>query len=336
MTSKKEINSKLFSLSSQDKNKLINEKIIFIDFIPKNNLLLLLSSNNVFYICEIINDSITIKKTFRNVIDSKIEINKSYFCNENPNIILLLSNNENIYEWTVDREYISHIYYNVLGDSYEFKMNCQKNSNNENEIQNFCIYKDDTINVWNTMKYNKKNVLHVKNVNCFSYDSTGLLLYYIEKLNQKNSIRVIKFIDEYECKEIFYKNLTFLDSKTNIDYINSFDVNIIISDTKLGKLFVLKNYPIKEKEFEISLNNNNNIYLPFIGQNPLYQFGLLCLNINNNSQALINLCFKSKTKNIENIDLIISDLIYFKENNQGKGLLLIFNDIKKELAQYEI
>ena len=122
----------------------------------------------------------------------------------------------------------------------------------------------------------------------------------------------------------------------NIDYINSFDVNIIISDTKLGKLFVLKNYPIKEKEFEISLNNNNNIYLPFIGQNPLYQFGLLCLNINNNSQALINLCFKSKTKNIENIDLIISELIYFKENNQGKGLLLIFNDIKKELAQYEI
>ena len=56
MTSKKEINSKLFSLSSQDKNKLINVKIIFIDFIPKNNLLLLLSSNNVFYICEIIND----------------------------------------------------------------------------------------------------------------------------------------------------------------------------------------------------------------------------------------------------------------------------------------
>ena len=122
MTSKKEIKSKLFSLSSQDKNRIINEKIIFIDFIPKNNLLLLLSSNNVFYICEIINDSIAIKKTFRNVIDSKIEINKSYFCNENPNIILLLSNNENIYEWTVDREYISHIYYNVLGDSYEFNL----------------------------------------------------------------------------------------------------------------------------------------------------------------------------------------------------------------------
>ena len=89
MTSKKEINSKLFSLSSQDKKKIINEKIIFIDFVPKNNLLLLLSSNNIFYICEIINDSITIKKTFRNVIDSKIKINKSYFCNENPNIILI-------------------------------------------------------------------------------------------------------------------------------------------------------------------------------------------------------------------------------------------------------
>jgi hypothetical protein len=336
MTSKKEINSKMFSLSSQDKNKIINEKIIFIDFTPKNNLILLLSSNNTLYICEIINDIITIKKTFRNVIDSKIEINKSYFCNENPNIILLLSNNENIYEWTVDREYISHIYYDVLGDSYDFKMNCQKNPNNENKIQNLCVHKDHEINVWNTMKYNKKNVLHVENVNCFTYDSTGLLLYYIEKLNLKNSIRVIKFIDEYEGKEIFYKNLTFLDSKTNIDYINSFDVNIIISDTKLGKLYVLKNYPIKEKEFEISLNNNYNLYMPFIGQNPLYQFGILCLNINNVSQTLINLCFKSKTKNIENVDIIISDLIYFKENNQGKGLLLTFNDLKKELIQYDI
>ena len=336
MTSKKEINSKMFSLSSQDKNKIINEKIIFIDFSPKNNLILLLSSNNTFYICEIIKEILAIKKTFRNVIESTINIKKCYFCNENSNVILLLSDNCNIYEWTVDREYISHIYYDVLGDSYEFKMNFQKNSSDGNKIQNFCVLKDHEINVWNTMKYNKKNVLHVENVNSFSYDSTGLLLYYIEKLNQKNSIRVIKFIDEYEGKEIFYKNLTFLDSKENIDYINSFDINIIISDTKLGKIYILKNYPIKEKEFEISLSNNYNLYFPFIGQNPLYQFGILCLNVNNNSQSLINLCFKSKTKNIENIDLIISDLVYFKENNKGKGLLLTFNDLKKELTQYDI
>ena len=336
MTSKKEINSKIFPLSAQDKNKLINEKIIFIDFAPKNNLILLLSSHNTFYICEIINNSIIIKKTFTNVVESIIKINKCYFCNENPNIILLLSDNNNIYEWTVDREYISHIYYDVLGDSYEFKMNCQKNSSNEKGIQNFCVFKEHGINVWNTMKYNKKNVLRIENINCFSYDSTGLLLYYIDKTNQKNYLRVIKFIDEYECKEIFYKNLTFLDSKINIDYINSFDVNIIISDTKIGKLYILKNYPIKEKEFEISLNNNYNLYIPFVGQNPLYQFGILCLNINNNSQALINLCYKSKTKNIENIELIISDLIYFKENNQGKGLLLTFNDLKKDLTQYDI
>ena len=47
---------------------------------------------------------------------------------------------------------------------------------------------------------------------------------------------IIKFIDEYECKEIFYKNLTFLDSKTNIDYINSFDVNSLILPYKLIKI----------------------------------------------------------------------------------------------------
>jgi hypothetical protein len=336
MSSKKEIKAKAFSFNSEDKNKIINEKIIFIDIAPKNNLILLLSSHNTFYICEIINNLLTIKKKFGNVIDSAIKISKSYFCNENPNNILLLSDNSNIYEWTIDREYISHIYYDVLGETYEFKMNCQKNATCENVIQNFCIFQENKINVWNSMKYNKKNVMHVENVNCFSYDSTGLLLYYIEKLIQKYYIRVIKFVDEYECKEIYYKTLLFQYSKINIDYINCFDVNIIISDTKLGKVFIYKNYPIKEKDFEISLNNTYSLYMPFIGLDPLFQFGILCFNINNNSQSLINVCYKSKTKNIENVELRISDLYYLKENIKGKGLLLGFNDLTKELIQYDI
>ena len=225
MSSKKEIKTSALSFTSEDKNKLINEKIIFIDIAPKNNLLLLLSSHNTFYVCQISQKILAIKKKFENVIEDPIKINKSYFCNENPNNILLLSDNRNIYEWTIDREYISHIYYDVLGESYEFKMNCQKNVSNENYIQNFCVFQENKIDVWNTMKYNKKNVMHIENVNCFSYDSTGLLLYYIEKLIQKYYIRVIKFVDEYECNEIYYKTLLFQDSKINIDYINCFDIN---------------------------------------------------------------------------------------------------------------
>ena len=46
---------------------------------------------------------------------------------------------QNIYEYSIKRDYISHIYYNVLGDNFIFKMNCQKNSNPENGIKNFCI-----------------------------------------------------------------------------------------------------------------------------------------------------------------------------------------------------
>ena len=336
MSSKKEIKTSALSFTSEDKNKLINEKIIFIDIAPKNNLLLLLSSHNTFYVCQISQKILAIKKKFENVIEDPIKINKSYFCNDNPNNILLLSDNRNIYEWTIDREYISHIYYDVLGESYEFKMNCQKNVSNENYIQNFCVFQENKIDVWNTMKYNKKNVMHIENVNCFSYDSTGLLLYYIEKLIQKYYIRVIKFVDEYECNEIYYKTLLFQDSKINIDYINCFDINIIISDTKLGKVFIYKSYPIKEKEFEISLNNTYSLYFPFVGLDPLFQFGILCFNINNNSQTLINLCYKTMAKNIENVDLTIPDLYYMKEIINGKGLLLGFNDITKELIQYDI
>ena len=41
-------------------------------------------------------------------------------------------------------------------------------------------------------------------------------------------------------------------------------------------------------------------------------------------------------KNIENVDLTIPDLYYMKEIINGKGLLLGFNDITKELIQYDI
>lgn len=339
MTSIKEINAKTLEFISDDKNKLINEKIIFIDFSPKNNLLLLLSSLNNIYICEISNDSIQIKKKFESIIDKDIKINKSYFFNEDPNLLLLLCDNYNIYEFTIDREYISHIYYDILGDSYDFKMNCQKNSNNENNIKNFCIYKDNGVNVWNSLKYNKKNVLTMENINCFSYDNTGLLIYLVGKLNQKNYLKVFKFIDEFDCKEIYNKSLNFLDSKAkNIDYINSFDVNIIIADRNLGKMFILKNYPIKGIEFEISLNNSSELYFPFIGSNRLFQFGILCLNIKESEQKVINFCFQleKNEKNIENIKLKISDLFYFKESISEKGLLLEFDDLKKELKKYTL
>ena len=339
MTSIKEINAKIFEFVSDDKNIIINEKIIFIDFSLKTNLLLLLSSHNSIYICEISNDSIKIKKKFESIVDKDIKINKSYFFNEDPNLLLLLCDNYNIYEFTIDREYISHIYYDILGDSYDFKMNCRKNSNSENNIKNFCIHKDNGINVWNSLKYNKKNILTMENINCFSYDNTGLLIYLVGKLNQKNYLKVIKFIDEFDCKEIYNKNLNFLDSKAkSIDYINSFDINIILADKNLGKMFILKNYPIKGIEFEISLNNNSQLYLPFIGSNRLFQFGILCLNINESEQNLIN-CLQSKEKNIiENmkIKLKISDLCYFKESISEKGLLLEFDDIKKEIKKYSL
>ena len=327
--------SKNYEFISEDKNQLLNESIIFLDFSPKYNLLLLLSSHNSLYICEIIGNSIKIKNKFESIVDNRIKISKSYFCNEEPNLILLLCDNYNILEWNVEREYISHIYYDILGDIYEFKMNYQKNSELKTDIKNFCILKDGEINVWNTMAFNKKNVLNIKDVKCFCYDSTGLLLFYIYKSSIKYNIKVIKFVDEYECKELYNKGINCFDSKTNIDYINSFDVNIIMSDTKLGKIYIFKNHPINVLEFQININNSQ-IYFPLIGKNPIFEFRLLCLNINENEQKIITFNYKSKKPSMEKIKLSINNLTYFKESISKKGLFLVFDDIKKELKEYQI
>ena len=332
MTTIKEISSRFIY---ENESKLLNENIIFIDFSLKNNSLLLLSSNNTFYLCEMNNNAIIIKNKFEKIIDRNIKINKCYFCNENPKLILLLCDNFNILEWNVEREYISHIYYDVLGDNYEIKMNCQKNLNNENNIQNLCILKDEEINVWNTMQYNKKRVFNVKDVKCFSYDFTGLLLYFVEKTSQKNYLKVIKFIDEYEYKELYNKSLTCFGPKINIDYLNSFDVNIIMADLNSGKIYIFKNLPINKPEFEIDINKSE-LFVPLVGQNPLFEFQVLCLNIKENEQRLITFKYNPKEYNIDKINLSLSNLYYFKESTNEKGLLLVFDNIKKELKQYDI
>lgn len=333
MTTIKEISSRF--IYENESKIILDENIIFIDFSLKNNSLLLLSSNNTFYICEMNNNAIIIKNKFERIIDKNIKINKCYFCNENPNLILLLCDNFNILEWNVEREYISHIYYDVLGDNYEIKMNCQKRLNFENSIQNLCILKDGEINVWNTMQYNKKNVLNAKDIKCFSYDSTGLLLYFVEKLNQKYSIKAFKFIDEYECKELYIKILSCFDSKVNIGYLNIFDVNIIMSDTSSRKIYIFKNHPINKIEFDISINKSE-LCFSLDDKNPLFGFKILCLNIKEDEQKLITFNYNPKEHNIKKIKLSISNLYYFKERINEKGLLLVFDNIKKELKQYEI
>ena len=52
--------SKNYEFISEDKNQLLNESLIFLDFSPKYNLLLLISSHNSLYICEIIGNSINL------------------------------------------------------------------------------------------------------------------------------------------------------------------------------------------------------------------------------------------------------------------------------------
>jgi hypothetical protein len=332
--------SKDLPLSENDKKKLLKENIIFINYSLTNNSILLLSSNNIIYLCQIIDDYLRIIKKLVNIINnSQTKLYNCYFCNENKNIILLFCDDYNIYEYTLDREYISHIYYNSLGDSFLFKMNCQKNRNPENEIRNFCILKNCELNVWNTLKFNKSNVLCVQDVNCFSYDCTGVVIYVLGK-SIKNSyyLSLIKFINEYEYKEIYFKLLDFVELKLDINYLDIFDNNIIMSDKKFSNIYILKNYPINRFEFIINLNNKDGIplsFFPFIGQNPLYQLGILFMG-NNKRPKILNICFKTKKFNIVETQINIQNSYFFNENVKGKGVLLAFDDINKQLTKYFI
>jgi len=330
-------------LSDSDKPELLKEKINFIDFISSNNCLLLLSSNNIIVICEVSdNNSIKIKKKLVNSINNtEINITMCYFCNQDKNLLLLFCDDYNIYEYTIDRAYISHIYYNILGDTFLFKYNWQKNSNPENGIKNFCIFNEGEIKIWNCLQYNKSNILCIQDIKCFSYDCTGIVIYVLGKSLTTYYISVIKFINEYDCKEIFFKSLNFIDLKRDINYMDIFDNNIIMSDRELGNLYILKNYPLNKFDFIININKNNKIpplLFPFIGENKLYQFGIIYINFNENKQAIINICYKSNRMNFNNIniDLKSDSIKYFKENPDGKGLLLVFDDIKKELKKYII
>ena len=121
MATEKQNSINLF-ISPNDKEILKKEEIIFIDSIPSSEALALLSINNNIFLCHFSNDSFKISRKLVNVINNpKSKINSCYFCNGNKNILLLFCDELNIVEYTIDRGYISHIYYNSLGHSFLFR-----------------------------------------------------------------------------------------------------------------------------------------------------------------------------------------------------------------------
>ena len=138
-------------------------------------------------------------------------------------------------------------------------MNWQKNLNTENRIKNFCILKKGELRVWNTLNFNKSNILCIQDAICFSYDCTGVALFILGKSIDKNSyyLSVVKFINEYSCQELYFKFLDFLESKIDINYIDIFDNIIMMCDKSFKTIYILKAYPINKFDFIISLNNKN-------------------------------------------------------------------------------
>ena len=328
-------------ISPNDKEIIKKEEIIFIDSIPSSEALVLLSSNNNIFLCHISNDSFEISRKLVNVINNpKSKINSCYFCNGDKNVLLLFCDELNIIEYTIDRGYISHIYYNSLGHSFLFKMNSQKKQKLQNEIRNFTILKNQEIKVWNTLKYNKSNVLCIPDIKCFSYDNTGVVLYVSGK-NNSNKITflgVIKFVNEYECKEIFFKTLDFVEPKVEIDYLDIFDNNIFMFDKISKTIYILKNYPINKFDFLIPLNKIicPNLFIPFIGEKSLYEFGIIYVDFKNKIKKYLKFSYETNRITEGVTDLDIKEIFYFKENINDKGILLAFDNVSKELKKYLI
>ena len=340
MESKQLIKKELLFTESTQK-EIFKEKIVFVELSILNKSLIMISSINNIILCSILNDSIQILKKLVNIInnvETKINIISCYFCNEDEDSLLILCDDLNIYEYSIRREYISHIYYNSLANSFLFKMNCQKNPNPENGIRNFTILKNGEIKTWNSLPYNKNAILKEYDIKCFSYDLTGVVLYLIgqkEKVNYYLSI--IKFVSEYETKEIYFKTLEFLEPKCDISYLDIFDNNIIMFDKNSGNILILKNYPINNYEIKINLKDENKItpfLLPFNWNNSLYEFGILYNNFNENSNKIFHINYRTKQYKEKITNLEINTLYCFKEKSSTQSILFVLDEDKRGLKQY--
>ena len=337
MEESKELAPIVIPLSDLDKMTLSKEPIIFMDYSPSIKYLLLLSSNNTIFLGPFLENTFKIEKKLKNIInDFDNNIINCYFCNETKDSLLLLCDDFNIYEYDLNREYINHVYYNVLGNSFIFKMNWQKNSNPKEGIKNFCIFKDKEINVWNTLNDNKSNVLSCIDINCFSYDCSGIAIYFLGKRKDGYYISVIKFVNEYDFKELYFKPLNFIETNIDINYLDIFDDNFIMCDSNYN-IYILKNYPLDKINFIMSLNNKNKqplLFFPFIGKIEIFQFGILYVNLNEGKKNILNVCYDSNKCNIVESHIEIQKVNYYKEYNNNKSELLSFDDTKKELKKY--
>lgn len=249
--------SKKLSFAKEDLTKISKEEIIFMDTDKTNsNLILLLSSESAIYICEV-GDTIKIKMKLEDIVDKYINIIKAYFTEDN-NKLLLFCNNNNIVEYTINRQYISHIYNNCFSNLVNFQMNINYTNNFKNlRIQNFAILNDDHIlKVWNLLKDNKENPFTINKTINFCYDKTGLALYLIiakSKFQSYNKINIYKFENEMDCKEIFYKLLEFINY--DVIHIDTFETKVILLDSE-NNIYILNNYPMDKSEYVISLANN--------------------------------------------------------------------------------
>lgn len=145
-------------------------------------------------------------------------------------------------------------------------------------------------------------------------------------------------MNEYECKEIFFKTLDFVEPVVEIDYLDIFDNNIFMFDNISNNIYILKNYPINNFDFSMPLNKIicPKLFVPFIGEKTLYEFGIICVDFKQKKKKYYKFSYSTNRVTEGEIDLDIKETFYFKENINDKGLLLTFDNGTKKLKKYLI
>lgn len=311
------------------------QQISCIDYSKSRNEILLLTSDGVIYLYKLENPLKLNNKYPHIHYDPDISVINAVFSNSSNEKLLLFCDNFDIVEFSIDRSYIFHIFYQAFSEITLFKLNLRPDQINERtKVKNFSILDNQNIlKIFNNSEDNKNSYPEISGVNSFIYTKGGTTMFILMKkgVDMKNKIRVLSFENQDKCKEIFSEYLIFNKNEEVMD-IFSIGTKLLLTTNNYKKFYILDFLDFKKIEYEYELNDLNfnitNIFGIDTRENN-EQLKILLINSNNSTEQ-IELIIDVKNKRKEEIksNYNINKVFCFlrdEEKNKEKNLLVTIN-----------